>query len=453
LLKILHMSYEKWSLGYWCLKQYVRFADWLILRKTVITGKENIPKNKPLLFAPNHQNALSDPLAVLLNTSFQPVWLARADIFKSKTISAILKFMKIMPVYRLRDGKENLNKNDQTFNDSIKVLENNQALALFPEAAHSGKRQMLIHKKAVPRIVFMAEEKTGFNLDIQIIPTGIYYSHYWKFNRTVVVNFGEPIPVKDYLEEYKMNPNNATLQLREKIYEALLPLVIDIKSNIYYNDFENIREIYGNQFLKRQGLKCSVINLFKSNQVLTTRLDKLETEKTGDTSKLVVEVKNYLAVLKKYKLRSWVLEQQKDSFLKIILNKMLLLTGLPVFLYGFLLNAIPFFFIDQLIRIKVKDQTFWSSFFLVAGIVLFPLIYTIELLALSWLIPGVLLKILFLLSLPFTGKLAFNWYILFRKFVGRSRLFLLQLFYKKEFRALIQQHETLFKQLDNLISV
>jgi 1-acyl-sn-glycerol-3-phosphate acyltransferase len=198
LLKILSMSYEKWSLGYWCLKQYVRFADWLILKKTVITGNENIPKNKPLLFAPNHQNALSDPLAVLLNTSFQPVWLARADIFKSKTVSAILKFMKIMPVYRLRDGKENLNKNDQTFSDSIKVLENNMALALFPEAAHSGKRQMLVHKKAVPRIVFMAEEKTGFNLDIQIIPTGIYYSHYWKFNRTIVVNFGEPIPVKEF---------------------------------------------------------------------------------------------------------------------------------------------------------------------------------------------------------------------------------------------------------------
>jgi 1-acyl-sn-glycerol-3-phosphate acyltransferase len=187
----LKMKYEKWSLGYWFLKQYVKFADWLIHKKTVITGKEKIPPNKPIVFAPNHQNALSDPMAVLLNTRFQPVWLARADIFgKSKVVDAILKFLKIMPVYRLRDGKENLDKNEQTFANSIKVLEHNFALALFPEAAHSSKRQMLVHKKAVPRIVFMAEEKTNNQLDIQIVPTGIYYSHYWKFNRTVIVNFG-----------------------------------------------------------------------------------------------------------------------------------------------------------------------------------------------------------------------------------------------------------------------
>jgi len=245
------MSYEKWSWGYWTLKQYVKFADWLIHKKTVIVGKEKIPKNKPILFAPNHQNALSDPMAVLLNTSFQPVWLARADIFKSPVVCAILKFMKIMPVYRLRDGKENLAKNDQTFDESIKVLENNSALALFPEAAHSGKRQILEHKKAVPRIVFLAEEKANYNLDIQIVPTGIYYSHYWKFNRTVMVNFGDPIPVKDYIDEYRENQANAITRLRQKINDATLPLIINIESKKYYADFENIREIYGRRFFNR----------------------------------------------------------------------------------------------------------------------------------------------------------------------------------------------------------
>ena len=192
------MKYEKWSFGYWCIKKYVTFADWLIYKKIVITGKNNIPRNKPIVFAPNHQNALSDSVAVILHTRFQPVWLGRADIFKSKHLAAILKFIKIIPAYRIRDGRENLAKNDKTFNDSVKILENIAALALFPEATHSGKRQMMAHKKAVSRIVFLAEEKTNNILDIQIIPTGIYYSHYWKFNRSLVLNFGEPICVKDF---------------------------------------------------------------------------------------------------------------------------------------------------------------------------------------------------------------------------------------------------------------
>jgi 1-acyl-sn-glycerol-3-phosphate acyltransferase len=248
------MKYEKWSLGYWFVKQYIIFADWLIHKKTIVTGREKVPENKPIVFAPNHQNALSDPMAVLLNTRFQPVWLARADIFKPGFVTKILRFLKIMPVYRLRDGKENLGKNDKTFADSIKVLENNFALALFPEAAHSGKRQMLPHKKAVPRIVFMAEEKAGFNLDINIIPTGIYYSHYWKFNRTLIVNFGDPVPVKDYIEKYKENPGAAIIELRNRIYEAILPLVIDFRSKKYYEGFERIRCLYGDHYCKKQNL-------------------------------------------------------------------------------------------------------------------------------------------------------------------------------------------------------
>ena len=123
-----------------------------------------------MLITPNHQNALSDPMSILLHIPLQPVWLASADIFKNGMLTAILRFLKIMPVYRLRDGKENLAKNETTFDNSVKVLQNNGALALFPEGAHTGKRQMMAHKKAAPRIVFMAEEKADENLDIQIIP-------------------------------------------------------------------------------------------------------------------------------------------------------------------------------------------------------------------------------------------------------------------------------------------
>lgn len=444
--------YEEWSLGYWCLKQYVKFADWLILKKNVVSGKEKIPENKPILFAPNHQNALSDPMAVLLNTRFQPVWLARADIFqKSKIINFILRFLKIMPVYRLRDGKENLEKNDQTFADSIKVLENNFSLALFPEAAHSGKRQMLEHKKAVPRIVFMAEEKSGFNLDIQIIPTGIYYSHYWKFDRTLIVSFGDPIPVSNFLGEYRENPNAATQNLRQTINDAILPLVLNIGSKKYYTDFENIRQIYGRHFLKRQGKKFSALNLFQSDRKLAARLDELETANPEQTEALVAATKKYLLLLKKLKIRNWLLDGSQNHLLKILLNKLVLLAGLPVFVFGVLFNAAPFLLIDRIVRKKMKDTTFWSSFFLVAGIIFFPLFYLLELLAMCWLLPGIWLKILFLASLPFAGKLAFRWYILFRKTLGRWRVLRLKWFRKETYRQLLLEKEKLFGTLDKLI--
>lgn len=447
------MKYEDWSRGYWCLKQYIKFADWLIHKRIIISGKEKIPHNKPIVFAPNHQNALSDPMAILLHTRFQPVWLARADIFgKSKAMDAILKFLKIMPVYRLRDGKENLEKNEQTFTDSIKVLEHNFALALFPEAAHSAKRQMLVHKKAVPRIVFMAEEKTNNQLDIQIVPTGIYYSHYWKFNRTVIVNFGDPIPVKDFRETYAENPSAAVIALKNKIYDTILPLTINIKSKQFYEEFEQVREVYDNHFLSRQQIKSTALNHFHSNQKLVNKLDELEATQPEETQNLAEQVKNYTQLLRRLKLRNWLIDNNRNHAGIISLHSIILLTSLPLFLYGFFFNAIPFFLIDRVIRKKVKDKSFWSTFSLVAGIILFPIFYLLEMLAVSWFIPGFWLKIAFLVSLPFTGKIAFKWYILLRKTIGRCRLLRLKWFNTKSFHQLISEKEQLFEKLDKLIS-
>ncbi len=446
------MKYEKWSLGYWCLKQYIRFIDWIIHHKTILIGEENIPKNKPILFAPNHQNALSDPMAILLHTRFQPVWLARADIFKNRIISLILRFLKIMPVYRMRDGKDQLSKNDKTFTDSIKVLENNFALALFPEAAHSGKRQMLLHKKAVPRIVFMAEEKAKNNLDIHIVPTGIYYSSYWKFNRTVIVNFGNPILVNDFLEEYQANPASATISLREAIFSAIEPLTINIKSKKFYDEFELIREIYGKRFLKRQRKKETLLNRFKTDQKLTQRLDELGIEQLGEIENILAEVKSYHTLVRKNGLRNWLVENPKNNFLKIGANKLGLTLSLPIFLYGFLFNVIPFFAIDIVVRKKVKDKSFYSTFFLGLGMLLFPLVYLLQLWAVSSFLHSFWIKLLFLFSLPIAGKIAFRWYILLLKTIGRGRLFLIQTFNKTAWTKLQNQKEQLFEKLDKILS-
>ncbi|MCK3685904.1 1-acyl-sn-glycerol-3-phosphate acyltransferase [Maribellus sp. YY47] len=447
------MKYEKWSLGYYLLKQYVRFVDFIIHKKTIVNGKENLPKDAPIVFAPNHQNALSDPMAILLHTPYQPVWLGRADIFKNKIAAFLLRFLKIMPVYRLRDGKEQLAKNDKTFADSIRVLENHVPLALFPEAAHSGKRQMLAHKKAVPRIVFLAEEKAGHNLNIHIVPTGIYYSSYWKFNRTVIVNLGAPVRVNDFLEEYAENPNNATQLLKDALYNAIEPLTLNIKSKAHYEDFENIREIYGREFLRRQNKPYSPTNLFHSDQKLVGQLDEWENRSTETTNELATLAHQYLDSLKKHGLKSWLLDRNTNNALKIVGNKLVLLVGLPVFLWGFIFNAIPFFLIDSFSRKKLKDVAFRSTFFLALGLVFFPVVYLLELWAVSAFIPGFWLKLLFLISLPLAGKIAFRWYILFLKTWGRGRLLCLSLFSKSKLEKLKTQKERLYSMLESMIAV
>lgn len=447
------MSYDKWSLGYWLLKKYVRFAEIIIYKRIIVIGKDKIPGDKAIVLAPNHQNALSDPMAVLLNTPYQPVWLARADIFKNKIAARILKFMKIMPVYRIRDGKDQLANNDITFNESIKVLKSHKALALFPEAAHSGKRHMLVHKKAVPRIVFMAEEKSTENIDIHIVPTGIYYSSYWKFNRTVIVNFGDPIRVNDYLELYEKNQNEATMALRDALYTAIDKLIINIRSKKHYNDFELIREYYGKTYLKRQGKKYTPGALLNSDIKLMHQLDELENNSPEQIQQIVNDTKEYQKLLKKHHLRNWLVAHSSNNFLHILLNKLILILAIPVFLYGFIFNIVPFLLIDYFTRKKIKDLAFWSTFFLVPGILLFPIFYLFDLWVVSSLLPGTWLKIIFLITLPFAGKLAFLWHILLRKTWGRGNLLILKLLNRKKYTHLVEVKNRLFKTLNSLTSV
>lgn len=444
------LRYEKWSLGYWALKNYVRIAQWLTHNKTIVLNSDNIPKDKPILFTPNHQNALMDPMAILLNTNIQPVWLARADIFKNKTLAAVLRFMKIMPVYRMRDGKENLGKNDETFSMSVKVLQSNKALALFPEGAHTGRRQMIAHKKAAPRIVFMAEEMTKENLDIQIIPSGLYYSHYWKFDRTLIVNFGTPIPVNRFLEEYKSNPNAATLSMKEAIFKGIKPLVVNVNNKEHYENLENILDYYAPHHLRKSGEKVNALNIFHSKKDIIDLINKLETTDPQQFAALVQQEKEYTHLLKNYKLRSWLLEKTNSNILNLAGNLLFLILCLPVFLAGFILNSIPFFAIDKTVRKLFKDYAFYSSGALVLGLILFPLIYVIELLILSPLLPALWYKLVFLALAPVLGKIAFKWYILLRKTIGRMRLQIQISFNKTSYAELRQKRQDLFGILDKM---
>ena len=106
-------------------------------------------------------------------------------------------------------------------------------------------------------------------------------------------------------------------------------------------------------------------------------------------------------------------------------------------------------------RKKVKDVAFWSTFSLVTGLILFPIFYVIEINSFWWALPDLpyWVKVLVYISLPFAGKIAFRWYILLRKTIGRIRLFLIQMFRIKGYYNLFKQKELLLKKLDELISV
>ena len=133
----------KLSAVYRISKSYVLKTFERFFNPFTVVGAENIPQEGTIIFAPNHLNALMDALAVLdiCPKQFSVSFLARADIFKNPLLTKFLRFSKIMPAYRSRDGFEQLGKNQAVFEQCVDLLQNGHALCIMPEIGRASCRE------------------------------------------------------------------------------------------------------------------------------------------------------------------------------------------------------------------------------------------------------------------------------------------------------------------------
>ncbi len=393
----------------------------LFYKKIHFTGKENIPKDKPVLLVPNHQNALMDALVVLSSSRWQPVFIARGDIFKNPTVRKILFFLKILPIYRIRDGKEALKYNDAVFNKTVEILEKKKYLAIFPEASHAGKRKLRTIHKGVSRIFFKAEEKNDFNLGITIIPVGIYYKNYFSFQSEMQLNFGKPIDTEGLIELYKNSENKAHKELRKRISEGIKPLIIDIQNDEYYEMYENLRTIYDKPMMTKMGLSINQPNKFEADKKIISALDNLFENNPEEIAGLNKKVSSYSNSLKKYNLRDWVIENEK-SWGSLFLRYLILAITFPFFLFGIITN-LPIFKLPKLITRKIKDKNFHTSVQYGLYSITIPIYYLI-LFVLVWIFTDIwYLKWIFAIMLPVTAIYSHYYWINLIKFWAKIRYY------------------------------
>ncbi|MBN2776943.1 MAG: 1-acyl-sn-glycerol-3-phosphate acyltransferase [Bacteroidales bacterium] len=424
----------------------------LFYKSIIVEGKENVPDEGPLIFAPNHQNALMDPLAVLFTINKQIVFLARSDIFKNKLVSKFLIFLKILPVFRIRDGKENLANNDLTFDIATKVLESKQNIGIFPEARHSDKRRLLGLKKGIPRLAFLAEEKNDFNLNIRIVPVGIYYSHYNRMRSILHVRYGKPIHVKDFKDEYLESPQKAMLSLKDAMDAAIRPLMIDIPSIELYDTYESIRRLYVKNLIRRFKLgKLTQINKFKADKITIQALEVYEKDHPEKMPEIKQRVEEYEALKEKHKLSDQSVEKPFLSLFRIIVNTFILAISLPAFLYG-LINNLLAYFAPKILVLKIKDKQFHSSIKFGWAVFVIPLIYAIQITIVACFVPKFWMVLAYAISLPVFGLIArviSEWFaILFEDY----RLFRLRNLKPSEYKKIKDLHQNIILELDLIVT-
>ncbi|MBQ8307705.1 MAG: 1-acyl-sn-glycerol-3-phosphate acyltransferase, partial [Alistipes sp.] len=155
-------------------------------------GREKLPQDGAIIYAPNHTNGLMDALVILAMDRRAKVFVARADLFRNPLLAKILTFLKIMPIMRIRDGYEEVKKNNETIEKAVDVLRDRVPFCIFPEGTHQPKHSALPLSKGIFRIALQAQQQMP-DLPLYIVPVGIRYGNFFRFRSTARVAIGDPI--------------------------------------------------------------------------------------------------------------------------------------------------------------------------------------------------------------------------------------------------------------------
>lgn len=185
-----------------------------------LIDKHKIPDDGALILAPNHQGAFMD--AMLAGTYVKrPVsFLTRADVFKKWTIP-FLRSLNMMPIYRMRDGVQSLSQNDAVFEACFRLLSKKQSILIFPEGNHSIEYPLRPLSKGVARLSLDARNQVDKDMKIYVIPIGInYFSHYRPLAK-VIIKYGDPILLEEYMDLYAEHKQKAYNKFRQDLTEAM----------------------------------------------------------------------------------------------------------------------------------------------------------------------------------------------------------------------------------------
>ncbi|KAJ3789571.1 glycerol-3-phosphate-acyltransferase [Lentinula aff. detonsa] len=166
-----------------------------------VVGGENVPQTGPVIVTATHHNMMLDP--VILSSTFpnQRIlhYWSKASLFANPVIRQILLSTGNIPVDRKSKDRQVL------FRGTFEALSKGYAVALFPEGTSYTEPRIMQIKDgaawAALEYTKYAKENPG-TPEVKIVPAAIVYTNKSKYRSSVIIEFGQPISIKPYEEQF-----------------------------------------------------------------------------------------------------------------------------------------------------------------------------------------------------------------------------------------------------------
>lgn len=374
------------------LRPYVDFVVRLSYREMRFVGRERIPKDSAIIFAPNHTGTLMDALVLLAMDRSPKVFVARADIFKKPILAKIFAFLKIMPIMRMRDGIDEVKRNNETIERAVDVLRDNIPFCIFPEGMHQTKFSTLPLSKGIFRIAFQAQELMT-DKPLYIVPMGIRYGNFFRFRSTVRIQIGEPINVGAFIAERKgMHPQEQMNEMRTLLEERMRESILYIPNDEdYHATYETCAAVVSRQEAilrkEKEHHKLRGLNAyFTANNRTVKQIQELKSS-DPERARRILNLANEARALRTAQNISLKSVALRFPVLSNVLKGIIFLLLLPYILVT-TIASLPTTLLSNFLNSKFKDAAFHNSVRFLINLVAWPvmmIIYAIvAYIALPW---------------------------------------------------------------------
>ena len=397
---------------YILLKFIVRIALRVFFRKIHVSGREHIPDG-PLLIAANHPNTFMDPMLIAVYVSQDIYFLANGSIFKNPIVAWVLKRLHLIPIYRQKDmGAGQKPDNKATFAKCFAFLKKQGTLLIFPEGTSEHERRLRPIKTGTARIALGAEAENNFQLGVQILPVGLTYTDPKRFQSEVFLHFSTPITLTEFASDYAKDPVATVDLLTDELQRKLAESTIVTTDNNQDQLVHWIEQLYKTRLADELALsENQATENFLITQGIVQAVKHFEAHQPERLMQVQQRIQRYVNWLERLGLDEDTVVRE-NTFFHRLGRGLLLVFGFPLYLYGLLLNYLPYILPSKVAPLISRDITYRAPLMMTIGLFTFTGFYALEIyyfhhwFQLTW------LTVLFALSLPVSGFFAWYYWLL-----------------------------------------
>lgn len=335
------------------------------------TGKENIPKNGPVIFVANHPSTLMDPV-IIATILDEPVhFLAAAEFMGKGWVTKFMqRFLNMIPVYRPNTLPNEASKNADVFYKCFEHLGKDGAILIFPEGSSVTGPKLRPLKTGAVRIALGAEEVIGKK--VKIVPVGLNYSNPHQFRSELYISIGQPVD-SDIGELVGVAPDSLTKVYTDLVEHRLRDQVHHLEDESLHGLFEKVKKILVHELHSRTKRISSLKEQFEIGLQVQEGLTYYSKHKPLLIARLNEKLDHYIERVAFYEVddSSIATGNKQVSFV----DYLKLILGLPVFFIGYISNILPYLFNGWVTRKLKLDHQFLGSIIMTLGLLVYLIWY------------------------------------------------------------------------------